>query len=305
MLPAYKGMYTSAHPILNGDRATGVTLHRIDAGIDTGEIVAQLAVPIDDATRCRDLYRRYTGAGAALVRRCLPDLLAGRETSRPQPAVGSSYYSRRSIDYSNVAIDLKQTAHRVQRQVNAFHHRDYQIPSLFGEPISRIEILPERSASRPGEIVSRDEEGERIRFATIDYDCVAVPDRFDELMEAVRADRPETIERLVGNDPTLLHEASREGWTPLIVAAYAGLEGVVRLLLRLGADAGQANQKGTTPLMYAKNAFLRTGSPGSLHALAAAGASDAATDLDGLTIYDYTPAEDRPRLRSIIGGARR
>ena len=38
LLPAYKGMYTSALPILNGEKKTGVTLHCIDAGIDTGAL---------------------------------------------------------------------------------------------------------------------------------------------------------------------------------------------------------------------------------------------------------------------------
>ncbi|MCU7960856.1 MAG: hypothetical protein KZQ58_12860 [gamma proteobacterium symbiont of Bathyaustriella thionipta] len=40
-LPAYKGMYTSAWPILNGELESGVTLHRIDHGIDTGDIIDQ------------------------------------------------------------------------------------------------------------------------------------------------------------------------------------------------------------------------------------------------------------------------
>lgn len=41
LLPKYKGMYTSALPILNNEKETGVTLHKIDTGIDTGEIIAQ------------------------------------------------------------------------------------------------------------------------------------------------------------------------------------------------------------------------------------------------------------------------
>lgn len=41
LLPSYKGMYTSAIPILNGEEMVGVTFHEIDKGIDTGNIIAQ------------------------------------------------------------------------------------------------------------------------------------------------------------------------------------------------------------------------------------------------------------------------
>ena len=40
LLPSYKGMHTSAFPILNGEKYSGVTIHKIDNGIDTGDIIA-------------------------------------------------------------------------------------------------------------------------------------------------------------------------------------------------------------------------------------------------------------------------
>ena len=46
LLPAYKGVYTSIFPILNGEQYTGVTLHKIDSGIDTGAIVDQMKIEI-------------------------------------------------------------------------------------------------------------------------------------------------------------------------------------------------------------------------------------------------------------------
>ena len=41
-LPAYKGMFTSALPIKNGEVDSGVTLHKIESGIDTGDIIDQI-----------------------------------------------------------------------------------------------------------------------------------------------------------------------------------------------------------------------------------------------------------------------
>ena len=47
LLPSYKGMYTAALPILNNEKHTGVTFHKIDNGIDTGPIIAQKKIIID------------------------------------------------------------------------------------------------------------------------------------------------------------------------------------------------------------------------------------------------------------------
>ena len=62
-LPSYKGMYTSAWPILNGENYSGVTLHKIDNGIDTGDIIDQLEFKIDINWTCRDLYFTYLKEG--------------------------------------------------------------------------------------------------------------------------------------------------------------------------------------------------------------------------------------------------
>lgn len=58
-LPKYKGMYTSVFPILNGENYGGVTLHEIDFGVDTGDIIDQIIFPIESSYRARDLYREY------------------------------------------------------------------------------------------------------------------------------------------------------------------------------------------------------------------------------------------------------
>ena len=54
-LPAYKGLYTSALPILHGEGLSGVTLHEIDSGIDTGPIVAQTVFYLPKGCTARDL----------------------------------------------------------------------------------------------------------------------------------------------------------------------------------------------------------------------------------------------------------
>lgn len=167
-LPAYKGMYTSAWPILNGERTTAVTLHKIDHRIDGGEIVDQLDFAISATDTCRDLYFNYNMHGVELFKRNIAKILDGDYDTEPQSAYDSSYYSRESIDYKAIEIDFKRTAFEVHNQVRAFIFPEYQLPEVGGHKIVKSEITNSSSASQPGLIISDNETF--ITVATIDYD---------------------------------------------------------------------------------------------------------------------------------------
>jgi methionyl-tRNA formyltransferase len=82
-LPAYKGMYTSALPLLNCEKETGVTLHRIDSGIDTGDIIDQIVFPIEDADTAKDLYLNYLNFAKQLLNSNILRILNGLVTAEP------------------------------------------------------------------------------------------------------------------------------------------------------------------------------------------------------------------------------
>ena len=100
LLPAYKGMYTSALPILHNKSKTGVTLHEIDAGIDTGNIIAQKEIAIDNSDTARDLYTKYIKMGTELVIKNITNLVENNYSSYKQSHEQSTYYGKKSIDYS-------------------------------------------------------------------------------------------------------------------------------------------------------------------------------------------------------------
>lgn len=168
LLPAYKGMYTSALPILNDEDVTGVTFHRIARGIDTGEIIAQKAFPIENNDTARDLYLKYIKYGTELVESLLPQILENTCLSRPQPKEHSSYYSKESIDYENLVINLNETAYGISLQIRAFSFEEYQLPTVLGNTVCSFEILNTPSTHRPGELLS--DTDRYIVISTIDYD---------------------------------------------------------------------------------------------------------------------------------------
>lgn len=167
LLPKYRGMYTSVLPLLHGDKFSGVTLHYIDNGIDTGDIIAQSVVPIEYEDTSRDLYLKYIEQGTRLVLANLEDILAGKEKAKPQAKEGATYYSKKTIDYSNLKIDLERTADEIRNQIRAFCFREYQLPEIYGRKIVSARITETRSDSKPGILIRETEK--MMEMASIDY----------------------------------------------------------------------------------------------------------------------------------------
>jgi methionyl-tRNA formyltransferase len=91
LLPRWRGAAPIAWAILAGDAETGVTLMRMDPGLDTGDVVAQEATPILDTDTAQTLQERLGALGASLLLRTLPAWLAGELTPRPQPSSGITH----------------------------------------------------------------------------------------------------------------------------------------------------------------------------------------------------------------------
>lgn len=252
-LPKYKGVYTSAMPILNDEHEGGVTFHRIASGIDTGEIIAQKLFPLEESDTSRDLYLKCIKYGTELVISQLPDVLEDACESTPQMREHSTYYSKAAIDYSNLTIDINQTAYGIGRQIRAFTFREYQLPVVHGHKIFDYEITLALSIEKPGSILEETEDW--IKIATIDYDMVLYFDKFEQILEACKTGDLAYL-KSVPNMKKYLEQKNDKGWTPLIIATYNNQKEVVNYLICQGADTKVKNHNGTNLLMYAKNTYL-------------------------------------------------
>lgn len=170
LLPAYKGVYPSVWPILNGEEYAGATLHKMDQGIDTGDIIAQKRFKLSPRETSFSLYSRLIEEGAKLVIKHIDKLVTGHFKSCPQVAVSSTYYSKKSIDYSHLSIDMNVTAAQLDRQIRAFYFPAYQVANVYGYPIVGTRILRIRSIVKPGSIIK--ETPKWLKIATIDYDII-------------------------------------------------------------------------------------------------------------------------------------
>ena len=86
LLPKNRGPNPIQWALIHGDAETGVTLHVMEDGFDTGDILAQEPTPIHDADTWLTLSARMPALTDALLERTLPTLLEGRWSSRPQDA---------------------------------------------------------------------------------------------------------------------------------------------------------------------------------------------------------------------------
>jgi methionyl-tRNA formyltransferase len=90
LLPAGRGPEPIFWTLRRGEATTGVTVHRMDAGLDTGPIIAQRAMAIPNGIRAPDLERELMTLGGHLLVEALPMLEAGTLRPRPQPETGES-----------------------------------------------------------------------------------------------------------------------------------------------------------------------------------------------------------------------
>ena len=291
LLPAYKGMYTSALPILHGNDKTGVTLHEIDHGIDTGKIIAQEEIKIENTDTARSLYVKYIKYGTELVVRNITNLIQNNYTCYKQSHEGSTYFGKKSIDYSNFQINYRQTAEQVIRELRAFSFREYQLPKFQNKQIGTWQITDEKSTSKPNSIVR--EEGNKIQVATIDYDIVLYVDFYENLWDFCKGNNYLSLKKLLTTRNINLETKTKEGWTALILAAYNGAYECLEILINHGADVDASNYNYTTVLMYAKTNCLITNDKKILNKLIDSGGNMYAKDIFGKSLFDWVKEEDK------------
>ena len=300
LLPCYKGVYTAIWPILNGEPETGVTLHRMEAGIDTGPIIHQRKIVIGPDDTARDVYHNCLALGYEVLSEFIPQLVATPLAGVLQPAAGSTYYGPKSIDFTNLPIDLRQTAYQIHNVVRAFTFQEYQLPVVLGRRIRTSHITTTASTSKPGTLLA--EDAELFYISTIDFNLRLTKDYSLKLLEGIVAGNVTQVSAVLPYVPNL-ELRTRQGWTPLMMAAYSDHLPIAEVLIATGADVNATTKKGTSILMYAKSAAARTGNLALLRGLLAAGADVNAKDITGQSVMDYARKEGNSAVIVLLASA--
>src|SRR5690606_30101726 len=136
LLPRWRGAAPIQRAILAGDQVTGVTIMRMERGLDTGPMLAAARVPIEDKTS-GELHDELAEIGARLMVETLAQL--DRVEPEPQPELGATYAAK--IDKAESRIDWSKPAELIEREVRAFAPYPGSWFQLDGE---RIKVLKAR-----------------------------------------------------------------------------------------------------------------------------------------------------------------
>ncbi|MBW8269534.1 methionyl-tRNA formyltransferase [Caldovatus aquaticus] len=149
LLPRWRGAAPIQAAILAGDTETGVTIMRMDEGLDTGPILLREAVPIGPRTTAQELHDRLAELGAQLILRAL----AENPPAVPQPAEGVTYAPK--LTKADGRLDWREDAAALDRRVRAlnpwpgtfFEHAGTTIRVLAAEPAAG------EPGARPGTVL--------------------------------------------------------------------------------------------------------------------------------------------------------
>jgi methionyl-tRNA formyltransferase len=118
LLPKYRGAAPIQWALLNGDRETGATIMKMNAGMDTGDIVVCESIPITSQDTAATLHDRLAELGGSLLARSIPGYVAGTTIPVPQPKDGVSYAPK--IKKEDGHVDWRQPARVLWNRSRAF-----------------------------------------------------------------------------------------------------------------------------------------------------------------------------------------
>jgi len=155
LLPRWRGAAPIQRAIAAGDAETGVTIMRLDAGLDTGPMLLRRGVPIGATDTAATLHDTLARLGAEAIVDALADLESLVPT--PQPADGATYATK--IDKREAALDWRQPAQQLERQVRAFNPFPTATAILDGVPLKIWGAALAAGGGTPGAVLEVDDRG--------------------------------------------------------------------------------------------------------------------------------------------------
>jgi methionyl-tRNA formyltransferase len=157
LLPRWRGAAPIPRALLAGDPETGISIIRLDAGLDTGPVLLRQAIAIEDEDDAGSLHDRLAELGAKLVVEALSLLGEGRLEPTPQPAQGATYAPK--LDKSEARIDWTRPAVEIWRKIRAFNPFPGALARFGGEDVKIWRAQLAMTDGTPGEILAVGDQG--------------------------------------------------------------------------------------------------------------------------------------------------
>ena len=138
LLPKYRGCHTNFLQIFNGEKYSGVTLHKINKGIDTGDIVDQKRFKIKINDTAYDNYFRLMHCSVKLLKNNVNNILNSNYSLRKQNLSNGRYYKRSSVDYKKILnFNMKKPSLNLHNKIRSLIFPPYQLPYVNGVKVKK------------------------------------------------------------------------------------------------------------------------------------------------------------------------
>jgi len=152
LLPRFRGAAPIQHAILAGDRETGISIMRMEEGLDSGPVLHRVSTPIADGETGGTLTTRLAALGASALVEALALLSARAERPEPQDACAATYAPK--ISRETARLDWTRDAASLERQVRAFDPVPGAWTSLDGAPVKLFGGMPAVGGGEPGAVLT-------------------------------------------------------------------------------------------------------------------------------------------------------
>lgn len=157
-LPKYRGVSPIAWALINGEEEFGVTIHYMDQGVDTGDIISQTKFSISEIKTARELYDVCTIKGLNLFKDSIKDIIILTNKRFPQDNSKALYYGKGSIDFSKNIICWNKDTRSLYNWIRAFIFPPFQYPifEVNGKKLKVLSASPDyrkNAFEKPGTII--------------------------------------------------------------------------------------------------------------------------------------------------------
>ncbi len=152
LLPRWRGAAPMQAAIRNGDTHSGISIMQMEAGLDSGPVLAQQAVPLARDETAQSLHDRLAPLGAELLMAMLPDWLAGKIEAQTQDEAGVTLAPQ--LRKQDGLIDWSLTADSIERQVRAYTPWPGSFTAWDGRQLKILEATITTGTAAPGQVVA-------------------------------------------------------------------------------------------------------------------------------------------------------
>jgi len=157
LLPRWRGAAPIQRAIEAGDAESGVTVMRMEAGLDTGPMLLKVTTPIGSEDTGGSLHDRLAGLGAQAVVEAVDALAVGNLPGEKQDDALATYAHKLNKDEAR--LDWSRPAQELERKIRAFNPWPICHGSLNGESLKVLAAVPGQGSGAPGTILAASREG--------------------------------------------------------------------------------------------------------------------------------------------------